>query len=177
MKLRNTSHRIELRRSTLAIGLGLALSMVGGSAFAQSHAAGAIFGNAAAGSQVKIVNTDTGQTRTITADAKGRFRANELQLGNYTVSSSNGGSTSGDRNVYVGAGGTEVDFVAQELGAVTVSANSLPSIDVSRVDTATELSATILNNIPVARDVTQAAVLAPSVIPSDSRYGNSVSFG
>lgn len=178
MKLRNTSHRIEMRRSALAIGLGLALSMVGGSAFAQSHAAGAIFGNAAAGSQVKIVNTDTGQTRTITADAKGRFRANELQLGNYTVSStSNGAAAGGDRNVYVGAGGTEVDFVAQELGAVTVSANALPSIDVSRVDTATELSATILNNIPVARDVTQAAVLAPSVIPSDSRYGNSVSFG
>lgn len=176
MKLRNTN-RIHLRRSALAIGL--ALSLVGGSAVAQSRSAGSIFGDAAAGSQIKIVNTDTGQTRTITADAKGRFRASELQIGNYTVTASNNGEqTGGSRSIYVGAaGGTEVDFVAQELGAVTVSANQLPSIDVSRVDTSTELSATILRNVPVARDITQAAVLAPSVIPADSRYGNSVSFG
>ncbi|CAM5569113.1 carboxypeptidase-like regulatory domain-containing protein [Rhodanobacter lindaniclasticus] len=168
MKLRNKNSRIKLRRSALAIGL--ALSLVGGSAFAQSHSAGAIFGDAAAGTQITIVNTDTGQTRTITADAKGRYRASELQIGNYAVTGS-GESAGGTRRVYVGAGGTEVDLLVKEMEAVTVSATSMPAIDVSRTDTAAELTATILNNIPVARDVT-TAILAPSVIPADSRLGN-----
>lgn len=179
MKFGNTNRSVQLRRSALAIGLAMSLAG-GGSAFAQSRAAGSIFGGAAAGSEIKIVSTDTGLTRTLVADAKGRFRASELPLGTYTVTATSGGEAVGaPRSVYVGAGGTMVDFVAgaQELGAVTVSANSLPAIDVSRVDTSTELSATVLNNIPVARDITQAAVLAPSVIPADSRYGNSVSFG
>lgn len=179
MKVSNMSRNIRLRRTALAIGL--ALSLVGGSAIAQSRSAGAVFGTAEADSKITIVSTDTGLTRTITADAKGRYRASELPLGNYTVTAARGdGQAIGvPHNVKVGAGGTEVDFTAsaQELGAVTVTATSLPAIDVSRVDTFTELSSTILNNVPVARDITQAAILAPSVIPADSRYGNSVSFG
>ncbi len=178
MKYREKNQKLRLRYTALA--MGLAVSLAAGSAFAQSRAAGSVFGMAAAGSVVKIVSTDTGLTRTITADAKGRFRASELPLGNYTVTANSGGEDVGaPRSVYVGAGGTEVDFIAsaQELGAVTVSASALPAIDVSRTTTSTELSAQILNNVPVARDITQAAVLAPSVIPADSRYGNSVSFG
>jgi len=178
MKLGSTNRSVPLRRSALAIGL--AMSLVGGSAFAQSRSAGSIFGDAAAGSQIKIVSTDTGLTRTLTADAKGRYRAVELPIGSYSVTAVSGGETVGaPREVYVTAGSTEVNFIsgAQELGAVTVTATSLPAIDVSRVDTFTELSSTILNNVPVARDITQAAVLAPSVNPADSRYGNSVSFG
>ncbi|MEO5830540.1 MAG: TonB-dependent receptor [Rhodanobacter sp.] len=178
MKLRNTSHRIELRRSALVIGLGMALSLVGGTAFAQSRAAGAIFGSANAGSQITLVSKDTGLTRTLIADGKGRYRANELPFGSYTVSASSDGKPVGSpHEVMVGAGGTEVDFTVADLSTITVSATSLPAIDVSRVDTNTNLTATILNNVPVARDITQAAVLAPSVIPSDSRYGNSLSIG
>lgn len=179
MKFRNTSRNIQLRRSALAIGM--ALSLVGGAAFAQSRSAGSIFGEAAAGSQITIISSDTGLTRIIATDSKGRYRANELPIGNYTVKAMKDGETVGTRdNVRVSIGGTAVNFVAanaQDLGAVTVTASALPSIDVSRVDTSTDLTATIMDNVPVARDITQAAVLAPSVIPADSRYGNSVSFG
>lgn len=180
MKFQNTNRKLRLRYTALA--MGLALSFAGGTALAQSRSAGSVFGSAEAGSQITMVSTDTGLTRTITADAKGRFRASELPIGNYTVTaSSNGQPLGAPRSILVGAGGTEVDFSAaanaQNLDAVTVTATSLPSIDVSRVDTFTELSSTILNNVPVARDITQAAVLAPSVIPADSRYGNSASFG
>jgi len=179
MNRRETNCRPRLRHTALA--MGLALCMVGGSAFAQSRSAGSVFGSSEAGSKITIVSTDTGLTRTITADSKGRYRASELPLGNYTVTAegSNGQALGVPHNIRVGAGGTEVDFTSsvKELGTVTVTMASVPAIDVSRVDTFTDLSATVLNNIPVARDITQAAILAPSVIPADSRYGNSVSFG
>jgi hypothetical protein len=177
MNYRYTNNRRTRLRQT-ALALGLALSLASGAAMAQSRAAGAIFGSASSGSQITLVSRDTGLTRTLTADDKGRYRANELPFGSYTVTAtSNGKPVGAPHNVMVGAGGTQVDFNIAELGTVTVSATSLPAIDVSRVDTNTNLTATILNNIPVARDITQAAVLAPSVIPADSRYGNSLSIG
>lgn len=164
---------MRLRHTALAIALGMSIT---GIAMAQSRSAGTIFGNAEAGSVITVKSKDTGLTRTLTADSSGRYRAAELPIGTYTVSVSGSQSSTRD-NVRVGVGGTEVDFTAQNLGAVTVSANALPTIDVSSVTSDTTLSSTILNQVPVARDITQAAVLAPSVIPADSRYGNSVSFG
>jgi hypothetical protein len=174
MKIRNQTRYARLRHTTLAIALGMSIT---GAALAQSRSAGAIFGTAEAGSVVTIKSQDTGLTRTITADASGRYRAAELPIGTYTVSVSQGSAASTRENIRVGVGGTEVDFVAQDLSAVTVTASALPAIDVSSVTSDTTLSSTVLNQIPVARDITQAAVLAPSVIPADSRYGNSVSFG
>lgn len=163
------------RRTALAVALGMSFT---GTALAQSRSAGTIFGNADAGSQITIKSQDTGLTRTITVGSSGRYQASELPLGTYTVSVVRDGSVASSReNVQVGVGGTEVDFTAQNLSAVTVSANALPAIDVSSVDTSVSLSSTVLNQVPVARDVTQAAILAPSVLPADSRYGNSVSFG
>ena len=156
---------MRLRHTALAIALGMSLT---GVAMAQSRSAGTIFGNAEAGAQVTIKSKDTGLTRTVTADASGRYAVSELPLGTYVVNTSQGTRD----NVQVGVGGTEVDFAATELGQVTVSANSLPAIDVSSVDTSVNLSSTVLNQVPIARDVTQAAVLAPTVIKGDSRYGN-----
>jgi len=177
MSFRNKRGRV-LRRSVLAIAVGLC--MTSGASYAQSRSAGSIFGNAQAGDQVTVHNEDTGLTRTLTVDNSGRFQASELPLGRYTVTLQHDGQSAGSReNVMVGVGGTQVDFnvQAQELGTVTVVASALPAIDVSSVSTDTLLTAETLNKVPVARDITQAAVLAPSVIPADSRYGNSVSFG
>lgn len=161
---------MRLRHTALAIALGMSIT---GIAMAQSRSAGTIFGNAEAGTQVTIKSKDTGLTRTVTADESGRYAVSELPIGTYVVNTAQGTRD----NVRVGVGGTEVDFVATELGQVTVSANSLPAIDVSSVDTSVNLSATVLNQVPIARDITQAAVLAPTVIKGDSRYNNSVSFG
>ncbi|MGN6226278.1 MAG: TonB-dependent receptor [Dyella sp.] len=173
MNIRNQARSVRLRHTALAVALGMSIT---GGAMAQSRSAGTVFGTAEPGSTITVKSKDTGLTRTITADTQGRYRATELPIGTYTVSVNGSQSTTRD-NVQVGVGGTEVDFNAQNLSAVTVSANALPSIDVSSVTSDTTLSSTVLNQVPVARDITQAAVLAPSVIPADSRYGNSVSFG
>lgn len=80
--------------------LALALSMsLGGVAMAQSNASGVIFGNAgdAAGATVHVENVNTGQSRDITVDGAGRYRASSLPVGTYTVTLKRGDQVIGSR--------------------------------------------------------------------------------
>jgi len=169
-----------LHPTLLAVALGMVFS---GTAMAQSNASGVIFGNTGeAGATVHLENVDTGQSRDITADANGRYRATSLPVGTYTVTlQSNGATTATRENVQVRLGsGTDVSFGtadATTLEGLTVTGNALPAIDVSSVDSRTVLTAEQLNKLPLARDVTSAALLAPGAVQGDSRYGNVASFG
>jgi hypothetical protein len=165
-----------LRRTSLAIGLGLGLGLLSTATISQS-VVGAIFGQAEANSSVVIENVDTGLTRTITVDSSGRYRASSLPIGKYKVTlQQNGAAVSTRDNVMVNiAGGTEVSFAAgageaKMLEGVQVVASVLPSIDVSAVDTKTVFTADQLAKLPLARDVSAVAMLAPSVVNNTS-YG------
>lgn len=182
MNVRTTSRGVRLRRSSLALALGM--SLASGAVYAQSNASGTIFGREAAGSTVHIVNKDTGFTRDITVGNDGRYRASALPVGRYEVTLLRDGSTVGSRDdVQVSIGqGSEVVFAptggnAQNLEGVQVVANALPSIDVSSVDTRTTLTAEQLTKLPVTRNVNAAAMLTPGAVAGDSRYGNVVSLG
>jgi hypothetical protein len=185
MDFRSALKHRPLRRSMLAIALGA--SFTSGAAFAQSNASGVIFGRAeaAAGTTVLLENLDTGLTRDIQVAQDGRYRASSLPVGRYRVSLRRDGNVVDRRdNVQVNVGsGTDVSFAAASAGAahtlegVQVVANALPPIDVSAVDSRTVLTADQLQKIPVARNVTAAALLAPGTVQGDSRYGNVASFG
>jgi len=173
------------RYTALAAAMSLGL---GGVAMAQSNASGVIFGNAgnAPGATVHLENVNTGQSRDITVEANGRYRATSLPVGTYTVTLKRDGQVVGSReNVQVRVGsGTDVSFdtAASEGGAknlegITVVGSALPAIDVSSVDSRTVLTAEQLAKLPLARDVTAAALLAPGTVQGDSRYGNVASFG
>lgn len=167
----------------LAVGMGLGLS---NAALAQSNSAGTIFGTAAAaGGTVHLENKNTGQVRDITVDQRGRYRASSLPVGIYKVTLLRDGQAVETRdNVQVNVGsGVDVSFNAagagavQTLESVTVVGSALPAIDVSSVDSRTVLTAETLRKVPVARNVTAAALLAPGTVQGDSRYGNVASFG
>jgi hypothetical protein len=179
-----------LRRTSLAIGLGLCL--VGTGAIAQSNASGAIFGatTAAPGQTIHIVNKGSGLTRDVPVDSSGRYRASSLPTGTYTVSLQKDGKTVSTRdNVAVNiAGGADVSFAAsaqnaQNLEGVSVVASALPSIDVSAVDSTTVLTAEQLAKIPLARSVNAAALLAPGAVQGstgivgNNGQGNLLSLG
>jgi hypothetical protein len=181
------TRRIALWRPTaLAIALSLGLS---GVAMAQSNASGVIFGSAgnASGTVVHLENVNTGQSRDITVESNGRYRATSLPVGTYTVTLKRDGQVVGSReNVQVRVGsGTDVSFdtatasegQATTLEGLTVVGSALPAIDVSSVDSRTVLTAEQLAKLPLARDVTSAALLAPGTVQGDSRYGNVASFG
>ncbi|MBP7158396.1 MAG: TonB-dependent receptor, partial [Thermomonas sp.] len=147
---------------------------------AQTNTAGAVTGRAASGDTITITNPATGFSRTITAGSDGNYRFSALPTGQYQLSR-NGGAP---RNVTVNVGGAaNIDFVtsggdATTLDTVTVvGAGAINPIDVSSVESTTILTAEQIAKIPVARDTTAVALLAPGTVRGDSAFGNLASFG
>jgi hypothetical protein len=118
-------------------------------------------------------------------DAGGRYRANSLPIGSYDVSLMHDGAVvDSHKSVQTSISqGTDVSFAstaadATVLGSVQVTANSLPSIDVSSVDSRTVLTADQLSKLPIARtSISSVALLAPGTTPAARGYGNALSFG
>ena len=168
------SKRRHMRHSVLAVALGL--SLASGGAFAQS-AAGSIFGKAQTGTTVTIENIDTGTSRELTVDANGRYSATQLPTGRYRVTV--GGQS---REVVVAVGtGTEVSFAegdATTLGAVEVKGTrTFNPIDVSSVESTTVFTQAQIQELPIPRDITNVALLAPGTVKGDTGFGNVASFG
>lgn len=176
-----------IRRSALTTALGLSLSLLSVSAFAQSNVTGSIFGQvpADAGTSIVVRNIDTGFERSVQLDNGGRYRLGSLPTGEYTVKLMKDGQTVSTReNVVVSiAGGSEVSFGgaggsadATSLDRITVVGTGAAALDVSSVDTRTVFYANDLAKLPVPRDVAGVALLAPSVVNNTS-YAGAPSFG
>jgi hypothetical protein len=170
---------LNWRQTALAVALAMSL---GGVAVAQSTM-GSIFGQApvAAGETVLVTNT-SGVSREVPVDSTGRFRVTNVPIGTYTVTLKKDGAVLDSKdNIALSPGvGTTVVFqgAAQQLGAVTVTANSLPSIDVSSVNSSTIINAKELQQLPVAQSAEAIALLAPNTAAGAGAYfGNLVSFG
>lgn len=166
------------RRSALAVALGVSLSLLSTGALAQSNASGAIFGQVSE-QNVTIVarSPEIGFERTVQVDANGRYRLSSLPTGTYIVELRRGDQVIAKReNVEVTiSGGAEVSFRAPateagSLDAVIVRGVGSPTIDVSSTDTRTVFTARELEKLPVARDVSAVALLAPSVV-NNTAYG------
>lgn len=160
------SHHLmkSLKRSALTVALGLCFA---GSLNAQSTS-GSIFGKAAPGQTITIVS-ETGLTRTITADASGKYSVASLPAGNYKITS---GADTREVTVRV-ASGVQVDFVsaAKTLDAVVVQATAIPSIDISQTDVRTVFTSEDLAKLAISRSINDVALLAPGVISSTSYSG------
>lgn len=166
-----TGLRKGFRRSALGVAIGMCI--MSGAVHGQA-VTGSIYGNTgAANSVVVIENLDTGAKVEVTADETGRYNASSLPNGRYKVSS-NGVERD---NVRVVAGqGVDVGFAggADEgtaLSTITVT-GSVNAIDVTTVESKLTLTKEFLQQVPVAPNITQIALLAPGVIQGDSRYGN-----
>ena len=161
-----------LKRSTLMLALSLALAS--GHLFAQT-ATGSIFGQAEPNASITLENVDTGSKRSIAADKEGRYRFAELQTGHYKISA---GSAARDVNVNIGTG-SEVNFAgkATSLEAITVTGHAINPIDVSSTESTSVFTAEQLKTLPVVRDITNVALLAPGTVKGDPGFGNFASFG
>ncbi|HKT29573.1 TonB-dependent receptor [Dyella sp.] len=174
-------------RRTLTYAIAASLTLASTASLAQSTT-GSIFGQVAAASGTSVqIKSNTGIARTVTVDDRGRYVATELPLGVYTVSLLRNGAVVDTRdniNLHVGAG-TEVSFneaAAKNLGAVNVTANAAPPIDVTSVDSRTVITSKQLAQLPLLRSAEAIAQLAPGVVNNSGGYtgptGQSlVSFG
>jgi hypothetical protein len=165
----NTARHYEsrqFRRTALAMGLGLCFANAG--VMAQSTT-GSIVGQAPAGAGETVAITGpTGITRETPVDKAGRYSFSNLPLGSYTVNLKKDGAVVDKReNVQLTvSANTTVSFAspnAQNLGTVTVSANSLPPIDVKSVDSRSVITAKQLAQLPLARSAGISAKRCPSV--------------
>ncbi|GAA5079381.1 TonB-dependent receptor [Lysobacter panacisoli] len=109
----------------------------------------------------------------------------QLQPGSYRITLQRADGTSAVREVSVNLGtGTPVNFTsASSAGATTLDsvvvtgAQVVNPIDVSSVESTTILTAAQIAKIPVLRDATSVALLAPGTVRGDTAFGNLASFG
>ncbi|WP_434027012.1 TonB-dependent receptor [[Pseudomonas] boreopolis] len=172
------NNRKNWRRTALTMALAGCLASV---AQAQSTT-GSIYGNAPEGAVV-VVTSSTGLSRTIPVDAAGKYSISQLPVGTYTVTVKQGDQIIGTREgitLRVGSG-TDVSFGgATTLDTVNVIAATVPTIDVTAVDTRTVITAEQLERLPMRRSAEAIALLAPGANPGAAGFSalaNTVSFG
>lgn len=145
-------------------------------AAAQSNADGFIYGQTRPGALVTVERADRGFVLELEADADGRFRVPSLTPGVYAV---NCEGVTHELRVRIG-GGARVPCGAErvtELEAVEVFAAALPPVDTTQATTAFEISRAALESLPVRRNLSALARLAPGTISGDSGFGDLASFG
>lgn len=158
---------LKLSAIALAVGFGFATP-----AFAD-NSSGSVYGQAKAGSTVTVVSADTGLTRQVTVDSNGRYRFASLPTGKYKVTSD--GQT---REITVAIGtGSAVSFEEGGTEVITVTGSRISAIDVTSVESSTVFTADQIDMLPVGRNLTAVALLAPGTVAGDTGFGNLASFG
>jgi len=181
MQLRHSSDRSRRRSLSLAIAVGLGI--VSAASFAQSTVGG-VYGTADAGAQVTAVNNGSGLSRSATVGSDGRFNISSLPPGDYKITSTTGGQSTTRTITIVAGQGFNLNLAApaaaagaQDLTTVSVTANALPPIDITSSQTNTVMTAEQIKQLPLARNQTAVALLAPGATKGDSAFGNLASFG
>jgi outer membrane receptor protein involved in Fe transport len=169
-------------RSGRPWALAITLGLVAGSLHAQSTT-GALSGEAPRGTTISI-ESDTGFTREVPVDERGRYQIVQLPLGTYTVTLKRAGQVVDARQgvVLTVNSNTDVSFLAQ-VETVTVTATRVPTLlDVSTVDSRTVVTSDMLEMLPLGYSSEAIALLAPGVVDNSAGFvsptGQSVvSFG
>ena len=179
-KLAPASNGMRIRRTALALAVAASVGF-SGQVLAQATT-GSVFGTApvSPGETVRVVSSQTGLTREVSVGSDGRYSANQLPVGDYTVSlMQNGAVVATHNHVRVSvAGGTAVAFSAaaasknvQSLSAVTVTASAVPAIDVSSTRQTQVITAEQLKSLPLAHTAEDIALLSPGVNLGGSSLG------
>lgn len=179
----------KFKRSLLAMAVISSLSIVSPSILAASNTDGSIQGTVISdssapvlGASITIKNQDTGLVRTIESDENGKYRIPRLPIGRYTLTiSANGYDDKVVKDIPVTIGGnsnvtTELSLVGMERVAVRGSAR-IASIDTSSSEATLVIGQVEIERLPLPKDVTSVALLAPGTTRGDGRFGNFASFG
>jgi hypothetical protein len=170
-------HNFKKSVAAIAVAASLGLSF---NAMAASEAlAGSI--NAANASEYTVQAKDpkTGSTRTVSVNADGSFRFAKMETGTYQVVVMKNGTKVAEDNVRVALGSSA--FAAFDLNenieSIEVRGARISSIDLSTTDSGLVIGESELDVMPIARNMTAVALLAPGTVQGDSGFGNTASFG
>lgn len=170
-----SNNKRTLRKAALSFAMGLGLSMLAvGSA--QAATDGTIVGSAPAGSTVTVSNPETGFTRVIEVGEDGKYRIPYLAVGKYQLSTSAGGATVPVK-VTLGKTVTVNLKGVQQLDAIQVTSMGIISpVDITSTESAMNIGAREIARLPVSRNVSAVALLAPGVQGGNAAFGG-MSFG
>ncbi|MFD2367428.1 TonB-dependent receptor plug domain-containing protein [Pseudoduganella sp. GCM10020061] len=147
--------------------------MIAPPAYAQAQA-GSISGQATAGSVITVENKAIGFSRRVTVGADGSFNVTQLPPGSYVLKTTYADGTSEELAVTVSPGvATGAMFAGPSAGQKVVVTGRASRIDVKSPESSMVLNKEAIDRIPVTRDVTAVALLAPGAVPGDSRIGQS----
>jgi hypothetical protein len=181
--------------SACFLAVTLLFLLVPGSLFAQSNAAGYIFGQVmldsgqpATEAQITIVNSRTGLQRTLPARKDGSFRFSALPVGVYSVLIETDGYPAIEHEVLavnVGMGTNASATLTSEQGdvleldALSVMGGKISPIDTSSVESVSQFTAERISNLPVQRNLAGVALLAPGTTVGDTDFDGEplLSFG
>ncbi|WP_332308644.1 TonB-dependent receptor [Luteibacter yeojuensis] len=177
-------HAMPCRARVIAAAIAVALLGIESPAVFAQSTVGTISGAApaAAGESVRVENPGSGFSRDVPVDERGRFTAASLPIGIYRVTLLRDGKPVETRdNIQLRVGTTtQVSFAeassaagpsTENLAAVTVSANAIPAIDTTSVDSRSVVTATELAKLPVARSAESVALLAPGTVAGNPAFG------
>jgi hypothetical protein len=132
-------------------------------------------GNPVAGATVVIKNKETGYTRTVTTDAKGRYVAGVLPVGLYEIEATLSGGKPGRQLVKLTVGNTErVDLTLETEGiqeVIEVTADQ-GIVDVQESASGLNISERAIRELPVrGRNFAEFFQLQPGVMQEQDRSG------
>ncbi|MCL1048705.1 TonB-dependent receptor [Shewanella abyssi] len=179
---------VNFKRSLLAASI-TALLTISTPVLAASNVDGTIQGTVTTdssgpvlGASIAIRNQATGLTRSIETDSNGKYRIPRLPIGQYTLTiSADGYNDKVVKDIPVSIGGnsnvaTTLDEIGMERLEVTGSSR-IASIDTTSSETSLVISQVEIDRLPLPKDVTSVALLAPGTTRGDGRFGNFASFG
>jgi len=165
----------KLATGTLAIVLFLGLAT---SAVAQ-QSGGAVRGTvdgADASTVVEVVDVSRGTTKSKSTNSRGEFRFENLSVGEYEVRVVQGGRTVDTTTVRVNLGSSasvNMATTAEAIEEIITTGTRMAALDTSIAESGLVINADELIELPVQRDLTSVALLAPGTTRGDYRFGGS----
>jgi hypothetical protein len=189
------SARARLMTTTLLAGLaaiaaplaiGTVATVVPTIASAQDYTSGTLTGTVRDGSgapvtgaKVTIKSLAQGFSRDLTTDETGQFRVPLIPGGGYSVAiSKQGYQSTNDGNVQVTVGGTSaysftLPAAGETVAEVVITATANPQLDFSQSTKGLTLDVeTLQKQVPLPRNITGVALLAPGVVKAVSGFSN-----
>jgi hypothetical protein len=159
-------------------GLAVAILLFGlTSAVYAQQATGSIRGavaGAGEGVVVEAVDVNRGVTRSRTTDADGSFRFDAIPIGSYKVSVLKDAAVVDSFDVDVGLASVVVvnlGFTAADVEEIIVTGTRVQPMDTSIAESGLVIDSEALLELPIERDLTSVALLAPGVSLGDYRFG------
>ncbi|WP_337878637.1 TonB-dependent receptor [Rheinheimera sp.] len=133
--------------------------------------------------KVSVKNKATGLSREVTPASNGAFRISSLPTGEYELTIVKDGKIVTTDKVRVTLGSnTQASYNLSSSGSeglevIQVTGSRINPIDLTTSDSGLVVGEIEIDRMPVNRNLTAIALLAPGTVSGDSRFGNTASFG